>query len=444
VQIDFRREAVNEHAQAEKWINVGAKGAPRMAERSERLNLVYVFDNYTLDLDKRELRAWQRVIEMQPQVFDVLQFLVINRDRVVGRDELLAAVWRGRIVSESTASRINAARSAIGDNGDDQKLIRTFLRKGFRFVCQAREVEDAGGARAAGSGSADDRTDTTLALAKQTVTFCRTRNGVNLATATIGSGPVVLRAGHWGTHIEYDLQSPITGPLLRRLGANFNLIRYDDRGMGLSDWNADEISFATFLDDLETVVDSLGLKRFALLGMHSGAAVSIAYAVRYPQRVSKLVLYGGYAQGHQKRDLSRDADWAKAMAVMLSSSQEHPVFIRAFSSLWLPNGTPEQVQWFMDLARVSHSSESQAKFAMAVGNIDVADLLPMVSTPTIVFHCIHDRLIPFSQGRLLACSISNAALVALDSENHVLLSSEPAWTEMIEEMEAFLAADSTP
>ena len=115
------------------------------------------------------------------------------------------------------------------------------------------------------------------------------------------------------------------------------------------------------------------------------------------------------------------------------------MFIRAFSSLWLPSGTPEQVEWFMDLARVSHSSESQAKFGMAVGKIDVIDLSPMVKVPTIVFHCIRDNLIPFSQGRLLACSIPNARFVPLDSENHALLSREPAWITMMEEMEAFLA-----
>ena len=380
---------------------------------------------------------------LQPQVFDLLEFLLANRDRVVTKDELLASVWRGRIVSESTvASRINAARSAIDDNGDDQRLIRTVLRKGFRFVGQTREVQTAADASTISTGSSvENPVGTPLALPKQTVTFCRTKNGVSLAVASVGSGPVVVRAGHWGTHLEYDLLNPLTGPLLRHLAGNFHLIRYDGRGMGLSDWSANEISFETFLDDLETVVDFLGLTRFALLGMHSGAAVSIAYAVKYPQRVSKLVLYGGYAQGHQQRDLSRDADWAKAMTVVLGSSQEHPVFIRAFSSLWLPTATPEQVQWFMDLARASHSSESQAKFGMAVGNIDVADRLPRVRAPTIVFHCIRDHLIPFSQGRLLACSIPNATLVALDSENHVLLSSEPAWTKMMEEMERFLASD---
>jgi DNA-binding winged helix-turn-helix (wHTH) protein/pimeloyl-ACP methyl ester carboxylesterase len=406
--------------------------------------VIYVFDNFTFDVDKRELRSGERVVELQPQVFDLLEFLLANRDRVLTKDEIFATVWRGRNVSESTlASRINAARSAIDDNGSDQRLIRTVLRKGFRFVGQAREVRVAADMTAISAGSSVEiPVDTAQALPKQTVTFCRTKNGINLAVASIGSGPVVVRAGHWGTHVEYDLQNPLTGPLLRRLAGNFNLIRYDGRGMGLSDWSAGEISFETFLDDLETVVDLLGLTGFALLGMHSGAAVSIAYAARYPQRVSKLVLYGGYAQGHQQRDLSRDAEWAKAMTVVLGSSEEHPVFIRAFSSLWLPRGTPEQVQWFMDLARVSHSSENQVKFATAVGNIDVADQLLTVRTPTIVFHWIHDHLIPFSQGRSLACAVPNATLVALDSDNHTLLSSEPAWTKMMEEMEVFLTGEA--
>jgi DNA-binding winged helix-turn-helix (wHTH) protein/pimeloyl-ACP methyl ester carboxylesterase len=382
--------------------------------------VIYIFDNYTLDGNKRELRDREVVIQLQPQVFDLLEFLLRNRDRVVSKDEMLAAVWGGRIVSESTlASRINAARSAIGDNGQDQRLIRTFLRKGARFVGLAREVQASGVAGTAKPERlADGSASGPSALPRQAVTFSQTDDGTNLAVASVGSGPVLVRAAHWGTHVEYDLQNPLTSPLLRRLAGHFHLVRYDGRGTGLSDWSVGEISLETFLDDLETVVDSLALERFALLGMHSGAAVSIAYAVRHPQRVSKLVLFGGYAQGHQQRNLSRDADWAKAMTVVLGSSQEHPVFIRAFSSLWLPSGTPEQVEWFMDLARVSHSSESQAKFGMAVGKIDVIDLLPMVKVPTIVFHCIRDNLIPFSQGRLLACSIPNARFVPLDSENH--------------------------
>ena len=150
-------------------------------------------------------------------------------------------------------------------------------------------------------------------------------------------------------------------------------------------------------------------------------------AVRHPRRVSRFVLYGGYAQGHYQRGSTGDADWANAMITVLGSSQERPVFVRAFSSLWLPSGTPEQIKWFMDAARVSLSGENQARFGIAVGNIDVLDLLPMVRVPTIVFHCIRDNLIPFDQGRQLACAIPHARFVALDSENHALLSTEPAW-----------------
>jgi DNA-binding winged helix-turn-helix (wHTH) protein len=208
-------------------------------------------------------------------------------DRVVSKDELLAAVWRGRLVSESTlASRINAARSAIGDNGDEQRLIRTILRKGFRFVGEARELSsivDTGDGIPASSAQRPLRTPS--AVPKQIVTFCRTRSGANLAVASAGSGAVVVRAAHWGTHVEYDLPNPLTGPLLQRLAGNYRLIRYDGCGTGLSDWGTSEISFDTFLVDLETVVDSLRLERFALLGMQSGAAVSIAYAMKYPQRV---------------------------------------------------------------------------------------------------------------------------------------------------------------
>jgi DNA-binding winged helix-turn-helix (wHTH) protein len=180
--------------------------------------VIYVFDNFTFDVDKRELRAGKRVVELQPQVFDLLEFLLANRDRVISKEQLLATVWRGRNVSESTiASRINAVRSAIDDNGNDQRLIRTVLRKGFRFVGQAREVQTAANMSATRAGSSvENSAGTPPALPKQTVTFCRTKNGVNLAVASVGSGPVVVRAGHWGTHVEYDLQNPLTGPLLRR------------------------------------------------------------------------------------------------------------------------------------------------------------------------------------------------------------------------------------
>jgi pimeloyl-ACP methyl ester carboxylesterase len=185
-------------------------------------------------------------------------------------------------------------------------------------------------------------------------------------------------------------------------------------------------------------VDSLAFERLVLLGLHGAAAVSIAYAVRHPQRVSKLVLCGGYAQGHNRRGPARDAEEGERQALFNAMGSlwdpKNTVFMRAFTSLWLPSGTPEQVRWFMDLARVSHSREDMAKFGAALGNIDVVDLLSKVETPTIVFHSIHDHHIPFYQGRRLACSIRNARFVALDSENHALLADEPAWAKFVSEM----------
>jgi DNA-binding winged helix-turn-helix (wHTH) protein len=279
------RSPVKEESRTRERDKIAVANGPTTAGRrsTDGDEVIYAFDNYTFDVDKRELRAAGRVIQLQPQVFDLLQFLLANRDRVVSKEELLAAVWRGRIVSESTlASRINAARRAIGDNGDEQRLIGTILRKGFRFVGEARELSTIGDAGATASASSSEGPlGTPSAAPKQMVTFCRTGSGANLAVASAGSGAVVVRAGHWGTHVEYDLQNPLTGPLLQRLAGSYQLIRYDGRGTGLSDWGTSEIAFDTFLVDLETVVDSLRLERFALLGMHSGAAVSIAYAVRY-------------------------------------------------------------------------------------------------------------------------------------------------------------------
>jgi DNA-binding winged helix-turn-helix (wHTH) protein/pimeloyl-ACP methyl ester carboxylesterase len=411
-------------------------------------HLIYFFENHSLDTDRRELRRGGQITAIGPQVFDVLEYLIRNRERVVSDDDLIEGIWRGRIFSESTlSSRITAARQAIGDSGEQQNFIRTLPRKGFRFIAEVREERGRGDS--AGVRLADEyqrQEGTPSSHLKQTVTFCRTKDDINLAVASVGRGPMLVRAGHWGTNIEYDLQNPLTGPLLQRLSSHFHLVRYDGRGTGLSDRDAGEISFATFLDDLETVVDSLAFERFVLLGMHGGAAVSIAYAVRHPHRVSKLMLCGGYAQGHNRRGPARNSEEEERQALLNAIGShwdpKNTVFMRAFTSLWLPSGTPEQVRWLMDLARVSHSREDSAKFGAALGNIDVVDLLSKVATPTIVFHSIRDHHIPFDQGRRLACSIPNARFVPLDSENHALLSIEPAWARFVEEMEAFLSDGS--
>jgi pimeloyl-ACP methyl ester carboxylesterase len=178
-----------------------------------------------------------------------------------------------------------------------------------------------------------------------------------------------------------------------------------------------------------------------LLGISAGAAVSVAYAVRHPRRVSKLVLYGGYALGRNKRGSPQQLDEAKAFLTMVQSGwgDENSAFTRSFYSFWMPTGRAEQLKSFIEFQSASHSVQTGIKLRMAVDDIDIVDLLPKVTAPTIVCHCIRDALVPFEQGRRLAASIPNAKFVALDSDNHALLSDEPAWAKFVGEMESFLA-----
>jgi DNA-binding winged helix-turn-helix (wHTH) protein len=402
--------------------------------------LIYFFENYALDIDRRELRRGAEVVAVEPQVFDVLAYLISHRGRVISSNDLIASVWSGRIVSASTlSSRIAAVRNAIGDSGE-RRLIRTIPRKGYRFIAQVRESSEAGdGPDATPKNAAGPTAGISSAHPKQAVTFCRTVDGIKLAVASVGCGPVLVRASHWATNIEYDLPNLVIGPLLQRLAARFHLVRYDGRGFGLSDRDVPPASFQTMLYDLEAVVDSLELERFALLGISGGAATSIAYAVRHPHRVSKLLLFGGYAQGLNKRDSPRDAV-AQEFLMMARHGwgDDRLPLLRAFLSFVLPNGTPEQLKSLIELVRVSSIVDRNRSLA----DIDIVDLLPKVSVPTIVFHCIHDGFVPFDQGRRLAASIPNARFVPLDSENHALLADEPAWAKFVGEMEAFLTDGS--
>ncbi len=261
--------------------------------------MLFLFENFVLDASRRELRRKGHLVPVEPQVFDLLLHLLNNRDRVVSKDDLIANVWNGRIVSDSTLStRINAARRALGDSGEEQRLIRTVARKGLRFVGSVREAEMP----------ADASSPLPAVAAKQEISFCKTPDGVNLALAAVGSGPPLVKIANWLTHLEYDWESPIWSPLLQFLAERWRLIRYDGRGNGLADRDVADISFDAFVRDLDTVVEAVQLKQAAFLGISQGAAVAIAYAVRHPERVSKLILYGGYATGRNKRGSPADAD----------------------------------------------------------------------------------------------------------------------------------------
>lgn len=402
--------------------------------------MAFRFGDIVLDGTQRELRSGRTLVAIEPQVFDLLEFLIRNRDHVVSKDDLVASVWRGRVVSDSAiAARINAARRAIGDDGEHQRWIRTVARKGFRFVGDVQE--ETGQARPdALVGSATQHVPGHAARAQE-ITFCRTKDGVNVAVAALGHGTPLVSIPTWLTHLEYDWQHPFRAPLWHVVADRFRLIRYDGRGFGLSDRNVSDISFATLNLDLEAVVDALGLRSYVLLGVSQAAATAIAHAARYPERVSKLILHGGFALGRNKRDSTREPELAKALIAILREGfgDQNSTLLRVFSTVFFPGASEQQIKWCANLLRVSTSVENAIMNRNASDSIDVVDLLPKVSVPTLVLHCRHDNAAPFDEGRRIAASIPNARFVPLESENHVPLPGEPAWPMFLEAIESFLS-----
>jgi pimeloyl-ACP methyl ester carboxylesterase/DNA-binding CsgD family transcriptional regulator len=273
------------------------------------------------------------------------------------------------------------------------------------------------------------------------ISFCTAPDGLRLAYAARGSGPPLIKAANWMTHLEHDWQSPVWRHWLAGLGDGHRLIHYDERGCGLSDRDVgpDAFSLECWVSDLETVVAATGVERFALLGISQGAALAVAYAVRHPEQVSHLLLYGGYARGRGLRDDAQreEADLLVAM-IRMGWSRPTTEFRRLFTSLFLPDGTPEQMAWYDEVQRTSTSAETAARIWAARAQLDVRDLAGQVRAPTLVAHARDDAVVPFAEGRLLAGLIPGARLLPLDGRSHILLEDEPAWPAFLEEAHTFL------
>jgi pimeloyl-ACP methyl ester carboxylesterase len=276
----------------------------------------------------------------------------------------------------------------------------------------------------------------------QEIRFCTAHDGVQLAYSRIGQGPPLMKTGNWMTHLEFDLESPIWRHLYRELAKDHTLVRYDARGNGLSDRTPEKISFEAFVSDLETVIDAAGLTRFALLGISQGCAVSIAYAVRHPERLSHLILYGGYALGTKKRARSaaeKEVDDAYLTLMRVGWGQENPAFRQLFTSQFIPGATKEQADWFNELQRITVAPEVAARIREVNGQNDVTALLSQVTVPTLVLHARDDARVPFEAGRRMAAGIPGAKFIPLQGRNHLFLETEPAFGQFLEHTRAFLA-----
>jgi pimeloyl-ACP methyl ester carboxylesterase len=393
----------------------------------------YSFSNCVLDTERHLLIRDGEPVKTEPQVFDLLHLLVRNAGVLVTRDQIVDEIWDGRIVSESSISaRTNAARKAVGDSGKEQAIIKTVTRRGLQLV---PPVSTDGG----------NEPDTVPAHSdRQRVRFATSQDGTKIAYATSGSGPKIMRAGHFLTHLEMDWNSLIWRPQLDALGQDYTLIRYDQRGTGLSDPVLSNVDLESYVSDLEAVANAAGLERFPLLGLSQGVPVAIQFAAQHPERVSCLVLYGGYAEGRALRDSGQSIEAADAMMVLMREGWGKPesAFMGAFTSLFCPGASQAQLADLVQLQLASTSSANAGRIRMAIDRFSVVDQLKNIKVPTLVIHSRNDSVHPLSEGYKLASNIPEAELIVLESSNHILLPGELNFAEWVSETLGFLERKS--
>ncbi len=412
--------------------------APMNASRAQTAGVVWMFGAFELDTARYELRGEGSVIRIEPQVFDVLTHLVTNRDRLVSKEELFDTVWGGRFVGEAAlTSRIKAARRALGDDGESQRFIRTVRGRGYQFI--ATVLQDI-----AEAPPADPSPEPAVRLPRQSIAFTRAADGIRLAYAVAGEGPPLVRAANWMTHLGYDIESPVWSHWVRDLSLQHTFIRYDERGCGLSDWEAGAFTFDDWVADLELVVNALDLQAFPLMGVSQGAAVAVAYAARHPERVTKLVLCGAYARGRAVRAVGEQEKRAAALDLDLARvgwGKDDPAFRQVFAAQFQPDGSRADWAAFDQLQRRTTSPENAVRFLEQFATIDVREQARGVQCPTLILHSREDHRVPMGAGQELAALIPDSQLVALDSKNHLLTADEPAWQVFRDEVATFLGTD---
>jgi class 3 adenylate cyclase/pimeloyl-ACP methyl ester carboxylesterase len=276
----------------------------------------------------------------------------------------------------------------------------------------------------------------------QEIRFCKTADNVRLAWTINGDGPTVVKSPNWIGHLQLDWRNPGLVPILTSIAERRRLVRFDARGNGLSDWDPAEISFESFVNDLECVFDAAQVDRAAILSLSQGCAVSAAFAARRPERVSAIVMIGGFPIGRAKRDAPMDRERAEAMRAMMAVGwhDESPSLRDLLAQIIVPGASEEERQRFAEDMREIISPENLSRFRDAIDNLDVTHLLSNVKAPCLVLHCRGDRMQPVEQGRMFAAGLPNSRFIAYDSVNHVVPENDPVWPQLERDVQSFLDA----
>lgn len=391
----------------------------------------FEFEGYRLEVQERRLTHDGEPVHVRGKVFDTLVALVTNRGRLIRKEELLKAVWPDTVVEDNNLDHnISQLRKVLGNLPDGRKMIETVPRQGYRFTADVREITQA-----------DTRAHLLAQpMPDQRIQFFTTRDEVRIAYSIAGSGPPLVKAANWLNHLEFEWKSPIWRHWIPELTRANTLIRYDERGNGLSDWNISDYSFEAWVDDFEQLIETLGLQKFTLFGISQGGAVALAYAVRHPERVEKLILYGAFARGWLHRGSPDEVERRDALMtlVKLGWGNDNPAFRRLWTSIFMPDATPEQASWFNELQRMTTSPDNAVELMRAASRINIVNILPNVRCPTMIFHSKDEAAVPFREGQLLASRIPGSRLIELPSRNHLVIPQEPAWAIFVRELHKYL------
>ncbi len=371
---------------------------------------------------------------LSPKATEVLEYMISKSGVVLSREEILRGAWHGLFVNPDLVREyIFEIRKALGDDAKNPRYIETVGRRGFRLIgpVSILSCED----QISHSGHSPDQ-PYPLPLVK----YCRSMDGTSIAHTVSGEGVPLLISGSWMTHLEQDWQNPAYGDYIRYLSDKFSVIRYDQRGNGLSQWTDVDISFERMVDDMEVVIDAYGYEKVAILGLSQGASVSVAYSLRHPERISHLVLSGGYSRGRKHRGNDAEIEESEALVNLIRNSwgNENPAIRQILTTMFMPDATKAEMQWFNEFQKLCGPAENIAQFRALFDDIDVSGLLPKVSSPTLVLHSDRDAVAPLSEGKLLASQIPNASFLQLNSPNHLLFSSEPDFAKMIANIDSFV------
>lgn len=390
----------------------------------------YAFGPFLLDVNERRLLRDEEEIRLRGKLFDTLRVLVENAGKLVRKDDLMEAVWPDSIVEDNN---LDHCISQLRKLFHPAKYIETVPRYGYRFI---------GGVTSAASPAKLvqlQRPPRAPDAPEQEIQFFTASDGVGIAYTIGGRGPVLVRAINWLNHLDFEWKSPFLRHWLSEIMRHNTLVRYDQRGSGLSDWNVEDFSFERTVRDFEELVDAAGLEEFAILGGCQGAAVATAYAAGHPERVTRLVLNGAFANGWPPAGDGAMEHFQALLTLIRSGwGRDNPAFRQLWTTLFQPDADTVEMDWHNELQRVSSSPENAVRMLSEFPKIKILDMLPKIGCPTLVLHSRDDASVPVQEGRVIAARIRGARFVELPSRSHMVTPGDHAWELYVTEFSRFM------